>query len=239
MLTPALHFVDDIETDDLAPSSSESVQELGKHLAARFKERKAKPPAPQHQLLGVTLRLEESRAVIECTAAARQRMDTLLLQILLEDKLTPREASALAGKLQFISRSLFGKSSAAAIKPFHARAQALHFPAQERDWHLGPALKMSIAFLRHCFANARPRAVEYHVASRSIIYADAFFELGGYRYKVSGLCKWLGSRGAGEQLRVLCSWVCTSLVCSTLLPPPCVHPHGGSPRTDSPVVGSS
>ena len=78
LLTPALHFVDDIETDDLAPSSSESVQELGKHLAARFKERKAKPPAPQHQLLGVTLRLEESRAVIECTAEARQRMDTLL-----------------------------------------------------------------------------------------------------------------------------------------------------------------
>ena len=59
--------------------------------------------------------------MIECSEDKRQRLDSMLLQILLDDQLKPREASAVAGKLQFIAQSMFGKASVAAIRPFHQR----------------------------------------------------------------------------------------------------------------------
>ena len=51
----------------------------------------------------------------------------MLLQILLDDQLKLREASAIASKLQFIAQSMFGKAGKAAVRPFHQHAQACAF----------------------------------------------------------------------------------------------------------------
>ncbi|CAE7947465.1 pkd2, partial [Symbiodinium sp. KB8] len=105
--------------------------------------------------------------------------DSMLLQILLDDKLTPRQASAIAGKLQLFAQSMFGKASVAAVRPFHQQQQ------QQQGWQLSLGLKSAIAVLRFRLANAKPRILHFHVDYRSVIYADAFFNLGGLSYKLS------------------------------------------------------
>ena len=101
----------------------------------------------------------------------------MLLQILLDDKLTPRQASAIAGKLQLFAQSMFGKASVAAVRPFHQQ--------QQQGWQLSLGLKSAIAVLHFRLANAKPRILHFHVDYRSVIYADAFFNLGGLSYKLS------------------------------------------------------
>ena len=108
----------------------------------------------------------------------RQRLDSMLLQILLDNELKPRQASALAGKLQFIAQSMFGKASIAAVRPFHQRAQAAAFRPQQQGWQLSLGLRSAIAYLRYRLAFAKPRILHFHVDYRTVIYADAFFQSG-------------------------------------------------------------
>ena len=188
LLVPLLHFVDDFgsnEPEDTVASAFEETQAMGRALGVKFKVSKAQPPARQRKLLGVSLCLEHDRAVVECTEERRQRLDSMLLQVLLDDQLKPREASAIAGKLQFIAQSMFGKASVAAIRPFHQRAQPSSFSSRQTGWQLSVALKAAIAYLRHRLACAKPRVLQFHVAARTVIYADAFFRLAGRSYRLS------------------------------------------------------
>ncbi|CAE7206135.1 unnamed protein product [Symbiodinium natans] len=188
LLVPLLHFVDDFGSDEPADtviSAYEETLATCRALGFKFKEAKAQPPAKRHKLLGVSAAFENDRAVIECADDRRQRLDSMLLQILLEDQLKPREASAIAGKLPFIAQSMFGKASMAAIRPFHQRAQASAFRTQQQGWKLNSALRSAIAYLRYRLAHGEPRIVQFDVRHRSVIYADAFFNLHGKSYKVS------------------------------------------------------
>ena len=54
-------------------------------LGVKFKVSKAQPPAGQHKLLGVSLCLEHDRAVVECTEERRQRLDSMLPQVLFDN----------------------------------------------------------------------------------------------------------------------------------------------------------
>ena len=188
LLVPLLHFVDDFgsnETKATAPSAFSETQSTCKVLGLKFKDVKAQPPAKTQKLFGVSLTLEHDKAVVECTDERRQRLDSMLLQILLDNELKPHQASALAGKLQFIAQSMFGKASIAAVRPFHQRAQAAAFRPQQQGWQLSLGLRSAIAYLRYRLAFAKPRILHFHVDYRTVIYADAFFNLGGLTYKLS------------------------------------------------------
>ncbi|CAE7699540.1 unnamed protein product, partial [Symbiodinium sp. KB8] len=188
LLVPLLHFVDDFgsnETKATAPSAFSETQSTCKVLGLKFKDVKAQPPAKTQKLFGVSLTLEHDKAVVECTDERRQRLDSMLLQILLDNELKPRQASALAGKLQFIAQSMFGKASIAAVRPFHQRAQAAAFRPQQQGWQLSLGLRSAIAYLRYRLAFAKPRILHFHVDYRTVIYADAFFNLGSLTYKLS------------------------------------------------------
>ena len=187
LLVPLLHFVDDFgscETEITANSAFQCTQDVCSQLGVKFKESKAQPPAQRHVIQGVELELSHDLAQIKCTPERRTRMDCVLLQMLLDDTLKPAEAAAVAGKLQFIAKSLFGKASAAAIRPFYQRASADWLCKLQKGWKLNAALKSAIAFLRHCFRHPPPRSVRFQAAPRSVIYADAFFQLGEQLFKI-------------------------------------------------------
>ena len=129
LLVPALHFVDDFgscEPVDTVDSAFEESQELCRALGLKFKETKAQPPNIEHVMQGVLISLRSDEAVLSCTKSRKDRVESNLVQLLLDNSLKPSQASVLAGKLQFLASSLFGKSSAAAIRAFHhARGQRL------------------------------------------------------------------------------------------------------------------
>ena len=131
------------------------------------------------------LDLGDNDVTVAMTPERAERIDNQLKQILLDNHLTPHEASSLAGKLQFVVQSLFGKASAAALQPIYKRAKAGHFWASRKDWQLTDGLKEALAFMRMKLQTSKPRVICYEVTERAVIYADAFFELEGKRYKTA------------------------------------------------------
>ena len=122
-----------------------------------------------------------------CVKSRKDRVESNLVQLLLDNSLKPSQTSVLAGKLQFLASSLFGKSSAAAIRAFHHRAAAGAASEHKKGWTLNRALRDAIAFLRHCFEQNVPRVIKFHVPGRSVVYADAFFKLGDERYTMKNM----------------------------------------------------
>ena len=185
LLVPALHFVDDFgscEPEDTAQSAFETSQQLCRALGLKFKESKAQPPEPEHVIQGVKISVHSEEAVLSCTQVRKDRMESSLVQLLLDNRLKPPEASALAGNLQFLASSLFGKSSAAAIRAFHQRARTGVAADYKQGWTLNQALRDAIAFLKYSFEQNVPRVIKFFVPGRSIVYADAFFQLGDERF---------------------------------------------------------
>ena len=186
LLSPNLHFVDDfgsVETERLADSGFRSTQTLCAALGLKFKDSKQQPPAEKHQLQGVSLSLGDLEATVAMTQGRADRIDNQLQQILLDNRLAPREASSLAGKLQFVS--FFGQASAAALRPIYKRARGACFRSPTADWQLTEGLRDALEFLRLRLRDSKPRVVRYEVAERAVIYADAFFEMEGKSFRPS------------------------------------------------------
>ena len=188
VLVPLLHFVDDFgscEASNTADSAFQCTQDICRNLGVKFKDSKKQPPARSHVMQGVMLELGDGVAQVKCAPARSARVDSELLRILLDDKLQPTEAATIAGKLQFFAQSLFGKASTAAIRPFYQRAAADWTCRNQKGWKLSVGLKSAIAFLKHCFQHSPPRTVNFEDgSSRSVIYADAFFQLGDQLFKI-------------------------------------------------------
>ena len=67
-------------------------------------------------------------------------MRVQLQGVLLDDSLTPTEASALAGKMQFVAQSLFGKGRQSSLKTLYKRTGAGRFRSPEQGWAPGLGL---------------------------------------------------------------------------------------------------
>ena len=129
-------------------------------------------------LQGVELQLFQDKAVVASIPTRVDRLDSQLKKVLLDEQLKPRDAAALACKLQFVAQSLFGQAGQAALRPLHLRAGADR-RRRQRDWPLSTAIKEAINWLRQRLQRAGPRL------EVAVIYADAFFELGGRRVRPS------------------------------------------------------
>ncbi|CAE7617397.1 Dnmt3a, partial [Symbiodinium sp. CCMP2456] len=180
LLTPALHFVDDFgscEDDKLAHSSFEYSKRLCRAIGFSFKQSKEQPPDRSQVIQGVDISVHADYVMVQGTSSRRQRLDADLVAVLTADRLPPHEASSLAGKLQFFCQALMGRSHAAALKPLFARAKQTGHGRDHAEWRLNDQLRHGIGLIRWSLHHASPRQLMFRAQPRSVIYADAFFNL--------------------------------------------------------------
>ncbi|CAE7232002.1 DNMT3A [Symbiodinium sp. CCMP2456] len=180
LLTPALHFVDDFgscEDDKLAHSSFEYSKRLCRALGFSFKQSKEQPPDHSQVIQGVDISVHADYVMVQGTSSRRQRLDADLVAVLTADRLPPNEASSLAGKLQFFCQALMGRSHAAALRPLFARAKQTGHGRDHSEWRLNDQLRHGIGLIRWSLHHASPRQLMFREQPRSVIYADAFFNL--------------------------------------------------------------
>ena len=84
-----------------------------------------------------------------------------------------------------MAQSLFGQAGQAALRPFHLLRAGADRHRRQRDWPLSTAIKEAINWLRQRLQRAGPRTLPFQVPEVAVIYADAFFELGGRRVRPS------------------------------------------------------
>ena len=102
-------------------------------------------------------------------APTRKRLKKILsiIEAAVQNRLTPETAHRLAGKLNFVNQTVFGKVGRAAVAPIYARSGAHSGDKSE------PALLATAALLQQ----VPPRLVPFTApqAVNCVVYADAFF----------------------------------------------------------------
>ena len=113
-----------------------------------------------------------------------QKVLSVIDDALQQDALDSVVAQRLAGKLNFLSTTLFGQAAASALKPLYSRAHDRNDQVQTA--FNGP-LRCSLLSLRSMLRHAEPKWIPFHVATEAsaVVYADAFFELGDQSFGLS------------------------------------------------------
>ncbi len=182
---PALHYVDDygaVEPPHSAASGFETFLHFKKTLGFDMKRSKEQPPAFMQKTLGVSLSFMDDCITVAPTAARVQKMTSAIQQCLHTDLLSSHDAETMAGKLVFLSTTMFGRMGRAATKPIYGRQ---YFTVRNRK--LTHALRDALTAWLHVLSTSPPRAVPWHLPDGhcNFLYADAFFDLGDKRYRPS------------------------------------------------------
>ena len=185
LLTPTGHYVDDfngVEDDDLGESAADGFQNLFAALGFLTKKSKAQPPANEHVVQGVTFHIDEHGVTLSPTPRRVEKILAQLRRALHEDSLSPDDASRLAGRVAFLTQSVFGAVARAATKAIYARA------ADTAAWSndsLSPGLAAALKTLVNILPTTRPRFVPFNAdqLAMAVLYADAFFTDGERRHK--------------------------------------------------------
>lgn len=173
-------------------------------LARNMKTSKAQPPAPAQDLLGVRVVIEENQIMVCPSASRTSKVTALIDSALLSNGLSAHDAQTLAGKLAFLSTTVFGQVGRAALKPVYARG---HNVGENNHGRLTSALRRALMLMRYIINNAKPRIKPLQVhplqCQHAVVYIDAFFQLGSTIHKTSAdtvhpqwsLAKRFGVRG--------------------------------------------
>lgn len=103
------------------------------------------------------------------------RVQDTIAQALREDHLDPDVAHKLAGKLNFITASVFGHCGRALLRPVYGRAHET-FGKSDGSHHWNSALRAALASLRKILDNVQPRTLPLSIHQPiAIVYTDAFF----------------------------------------------------------------
>ena len=146
----------------------------------RLKPSKAQPPATRHKLLGVVLEILDKGIRLSPAPERVQKVLSTIGEALAADHLEPVVAQRLAGKLNFLSTTLFGQAAASALKPLYSRAH-------DRNFSLNGLLRCSLRSLQMLLRSAEPRWMPFHGEAQesAVVYADACFELGDQAFGLS------------------------------------------------------
>ena len=125
----------------------------------------------------MTIAVTDKEVTVRGIEDRRRRLDEALVDVLTEDRLRPHEAASLAGKLQFYSQAVTGRSHAAALRPLFRRAQLAGAGRDNQDWRLNSQLRHGIGLLRWSLRHASPKSFPFEQEPHSVLYADAFFNL--------------------------------------------------------------
>lgn len=117
---------------------------------------------------------------------AQSRVSKILAEVshaLATDFLSPETAAKLAGKIGFLSTSLWGRIGSSLARPLHGRARGHRDGTQT----LNGGLRSALECLRALLSDPLPRFIPFSRSnvSVSVLYADAFFELGDRRWSVT------------------------------------------------------
>ena len=177
------HYVDDfigVEADTIVLSGFEQFTRLMRILGLRMKERKALPPRATQKVLGINMHVACDKVILAPHPDRCAKAKATMNKALQDNKMTQDEAHRLAGKLIFLTSTLFGQLGRAALQPLYARAHGL-----SDDSHIGQlnrplraALQTLIGLLEEVKPREIPRSLDRpHI----ILYSDAYFVLDGQR----------------------------------------------------------
>ena len=205
----------------------------------------------------MNISVSDAEVTVQGTEERRRRLDEALVDVLTQDRLRPHDAASLAGKLQFYSQAVTGRSHAAALRPLLRRAQLAGAGKDNHDWRLNSQLRQGIGLLRWSLRHAPPKTFPFLQEAHSVLYADAFFNLFEKNWKPADedIPNWGRTppetlrNGWGFVVTVICSRlrVRSVLVCSGVFDPPSIyiflyaryrgtdHPFAGDERRDRQV----
>jgi hypothetical protein len=185
LITLLLHYVDDFGAVDPAPlaeSSFQGFERFAELIGLKLKTTKRQPPSANRDFLGVVLETGDSSVTIHPKESRRSKLKTIIDNALAENKLNGKAAERLAGKMTFYCSAAFGRVGRAALRPVYRRAR---FKGQA----LTADLEFSLVALRSLLESAPPQIIRIKDDNRCrpLLYADAFFEIGGTKLRASQL----------------------------------------------------
>jgi hypothetical protein len=178
------HYVDDfiaIEPHNLAASSFQQFTRFSRLLGLRMKESKALAPNPNQKVLGVLMEVTQTEVILRPHPSRCAKVLAIIDDALQQNRLTNDEAQRLAGKLVFLTSTLFGQLGRAALAPVYARAHGLS--TCDKAYQLNTALKAALVALRTMLTEIQPKRIPRRMTQTPvIIYTDAYFVLHGQRF---------------------------------------------------------
>ena len=114
-----------IEPANLVQTSFEQFSRLTRIRGLRMKESKALPPNSRQKVLGIILEINSEEAILQPHPNRCAKVLKAIKEALTENRLTGDEAQRLAGKLVFLTTTMFGQLGKAALAPVYARAHGL------------------------------------------------------------------------------------------------------------------
>ena len=186
LLTNLFHYVDDyaaVEDSTAATSSFETFTQMSSALGLRTKPKKACPPSTKQTLLGVNFDIQPTGLLVLPCPDRVLRIQQQVQQIIDADKLNPTEAQKLAGRLVFLQTTVFGQVGKTALQAVYARASSMSAETTNND-QLNTGLRSALQNISQLLRVIRPRWIPFASnAPQTLIYTDAFFELGGQKLK--------------------------------------------------------
>ena len=177
-----LHFVDDfgaIEDKDTITSSFEFVHKFWERLGFRFKSSKKQEPSTTHKIQGVVMDIKPDHFVLATDPDRVAKITNRLHEIILQDALDDEEAQKIAGKLQFMSATMSGAAMKSCLQPIYGRA------CQRGCSRLSPALQDAIQTIIHLLRHQQPRIMSFEHQAPAVLFADAYFQAGDKKIRVS------------------------------------------------------
>ena len=108
-----------------------------------------------------------------------EKLRRIIQDTLSSGTLSPELASRLAGKMNFVQSTAFGRVGAAALRPVYARTHA-NTGSDDLNTGLEAALRALLLLL----GGVKPRFVPFACqAVPAQVYTDAFFQLGDQKWK--------------------------------------------------------
>ena len=159
----------------------EEFTRLMRLLGLRMKESKALPPSHTQKVLGVNMSVDEEGVHLSPHPHRCHKLLSTMQTALAEDKLSQEEAHRLAGKMVFLTSTMFGQLGRAALQPLYSRAHGLSDIAH-RD-QLNPPLRAALRTLMTLLKEVQPRVIPRSCTVPIIvIYTDAYFVQDGQRF---------------------------------------------------------
>ena len=186
---PAMHYVDDFGSAEgswSAYTAFWTFRQLNDILGLRTKPSKEQTPAPSHKVQGTIITFHTDHVEVAPTPARAVKLTTMIDKFTTENIMTTDDAATFAGKCQHFGSTTFGRIGRAPLKPVYARQHALPLPGMRIvNEKLTFALRSALRTLRRIINSCKPRKIPYacNGTGLPLVYADAFFEIGGQRYR--------------------------------------------------------
>ena len=175
------HYVDDwaaAEQDSTVESGYISFESIFQFLGLRMKPKKAQPPNYTQKILGVEITVDEENVTLRPHANRVKKVRSIIDTALQDDHLDADQAQRLAGKVLFLSTTMFGQIGRPALQPLYGRA----FHEQHKGAtcnQLNSGLRAALLSLRLWLSTPKDRTIPLKFASApAVLYTDAFYEAG-------------------------------------------------------------